>query len=181
VLNPVRAGMVAQPEKWQWSSYRSTAFAGTVPEYLTIDWVLGQFAENKTEARQRYRGFVADGLNNQVSPWQKLTGQVFLGSESFVARMREFLGDRQEIKEIPRAQRYPGRPPLDLLFADLAQGDRQQRNNQVVQAHITHGYILKEIADCLGIKYTTVSKIVAGARKKVIFQDLTPIGSIVDC
>ncbi|MGA7878615.1 MAG: hypothetical protein WCA08_23345, partial [Desulfoferrobacter sp.] len=45
------------------------------------------------------------------------------------------LGDRQEIKEIPRAQRYPGRPPLDSLFVDIAKGDRQQRNNQIVLAH----------------------------------------------
>ncbi|MGA7876611.1 MAG: transposase, partial [Desulfoferrobacter sp.] len=124
VLNPVRAGMAAKPEQWQWSSYKSTAYAGTVPEYLTIDWVLGQFAEKRTKARQQYRRFVADGLKNQVSPWQKLTGQVFLGSENFVARMRELLGDRQEIKEIPRAQRYPGRPPLDRFFANITKGDR---------------------------------------------------------
>ena len=84
--------------------------------------------------------------------------------------MRELLGDRQEIKEIPRAQRYPGRPLLDRLFADIAKGDRQQRNNQIVQAHITHGYTLKEIADCLHIHYTTVSKIVGGSRKKLFFK-----------
>jgi len=166
VLNPVRAGMVAKPEQWQWSSYKSTAYAGTVPEFLTIDWVLGQFAEKKTAARQRYRGFVADGLKNQVSPWQKLTGQVFLGSENFVARMRELLGDKQEIKEIPRVQRYPGRPPLDRLLAIIIKRDRQQRNDQIVQAHITYGYTLKEIADCLDMHYTTVSKIVAANRKK---------------
>jgi len=166
VLNPVRAGMVAKPEQWQWSSYKSTAYAGTVPEFLTIDWVLGQFAEKKTAARQRYRGFVADGLKNQVSPWQKLTGQVFLGSENFVARMRELLGDKQEIKEIPRVQRYPGRPPLDRLLANIIKRDRQQRNDQIVQAHITYGYTLKEIADCLDMHYTTVSKILAANRKK---------------
>jgi len=166
VLNPVRAGMVAKPEQWQWSSYKSTAYAGTVPEFLTIDWVLGQFTEKKTAARQRYRGFVADGLKNQVSPWQKLTGQVFLGSENFVARMRELLGDRQEIKEIPRAQRYPGRPALDRLLANIMKRDRQQRNDQIVQAHITYGYTLKEIADCLDMHYTTVSKILAANRKK---------------
>nr|MBF0223650.1 LacI family transcriptional regulator [Desulfobulbaceae bacterium] len=32
------------------------------------------------------------------------------------------------------------------------------------EAHITHGYTLKEIADCLGIHYTTVSKVVADSR-----------------
>jgi putative transposase len=165
VLNPVRAGLVSKPEEWKWSSYKSTAYAGKVPEYLTIDWVLGQFAEKKAAARQRYRKFVADGLVDQSCPWQKLAGQVFLGSENFVSRMRELLGDKQEIKEIPRAQRYPGRPPLDRLFANIDAENRQQRNKQVVEAHITHGYTLKEIADCLAIHYTMVSKIVAGTRK----------------
>lgn len=47
VLNPVRAGMVSRPDEWKWSSYKSTAYAGTVPDYLTIDWVLGQFSEKK--------------------------------------------------------------------------------------------------------------------------------------
>jgi hypothetical protein len=60
--------------------------------------------------------FVADGLVDQEWPWEKLVSQVFLGSENFVARMREFLGDKQEIKEIPHVQRYPGRPALDRLF-----------------------------------------------------------------
>jgi len=165
VLNPVRAGMVSKPDEWKWSSYKSTAYAVNVPEYLTIDWVLGQFAEKKTSARQRYRKFVADGLVDPTRPWQKLAGQVFLGSEDFVSRMREFLGDKQEIKEIPRSQRYPGRPSLDRLFVGNEK-NRQQRNKRVVEAHLTHGYTLKDIADCLGIHYTTVSKIVSDSRKK---------------
>jgi len=166
VLNPVRAGMVSKPEEWEWSSYKSTAYSGKIPEYLTVDWVLGQFAEKKNVARQRYRNFVDDGLMNQTRPWQKLSGQVFLGSENFISRMRELLGDKQEIKEIPRSQRYPGRPSLDRLFLNIRVKNRQERNKRVVEAHILHGYTLKEIAVCLGIHYTTVSKIVTDSRKK---------------
>jgi REP element-mobilizing transposase RayT len=164
VLNPVRAGMVAKHDSWPWSSYKSTAYDGKVPEFLSIDWVLGQFAEQTTTARQRYRKFVAEGLTDQDGPWRKLSGQVFLGSENFVARMRELLGDKQEIKEIPRAQRYPGRPALDRLFVDIGTQNRQQRNKRITAAHITQGYTLKEIADCLGIHYTTVSKVVAASK-----------------
>jgi REP element-mobilizing transposase RayT len=165
VLNPVRAGMVTKPGEWKWSSYNTTAYAGKMPQYLTIDWVLGQFAEKKTTARQRYRKFVADGLKDKAGPWQKLKGQVFLGSDNFVSRMRELLGERQEIKEIPRAQRYPGRPPLDALFTDIGVKKSQQRNERVMAAHLAHGYTLKDIADYLGIHYTTVSKIVSGTWK----------------
>lgn len=170
VLNPVRAGRVSKPENWRWSSYKSTAYTGQVAEYLTVDWVLGQFAGEKSAARRHYRQFVADGLTDQAGPWEKLAGQIFLGSDDFVLRMRDLLGGKQTIKEIPRVQRYPGRPLLERLFADIDGKDRQQRNKQVVEAHITHGYTLTEIADCLGIHYTTVSKIVAGEKKNLYFK-----------
>jgi hypothetical protein len=165
LLSPSATGFSFEVAEWRWSSYKSTAYAGKVPEYLTIERVLGQFAEQKNTARQRYRKFVAESLVDQARPWQKLTGQVFFGSENFVSRMCELLGDKQEIKEISRAQRYPGRPPLDRFFADIPAGNRQHCNKRVMEAHITHGYTLKEIADRLGIHYTTVSKIVAGNRK----------------
>ena len=96
----------------------------------------------------------------------KLVGQVFLGSEEFVARMQELLADKREIKEIPRSQRYPGRPSMGRIFADVRAGNRQQRNQRIAEAHIAYGYTLKEIADFLGVHYTTVSKAVGGRIKK---------------
>ncbi len=62
VLNPVRARMVSEPKQWQWSGNPTTAYAVKPPNFLTIDWILHQFAKNKNEARKIYRKFVADGL-----------------------------------------------------------------------------------------------------------------------
>ena len=167
VLNPVRAAMVSRPEEWQWSSYTSTAFADdTLPEYLTTDWILGQFSKNRATARQRYRKFVADGMMRQDQPWQKLVGQIFMGSEEFITRIQTLVDDKQELKEIPRSQRYPGRPALDQLFSANPDGDKPFRNERIVKAHLAYGYTLKEIGDYLGIHYTTVSKVVKGKRKK---------------
>lgn len=166
VLNPVRADMAAKPDDWRWSSYKCTAHGGKVPEFLTIDWVLGQFAELRVAARQRYRKFIEEGMTSPTRPWEKLVGQIFLGGERFVARMQEHLGDRQEIKEIPRTQRYSGRPPISLLFADKQTMTKQQRNRAIEEAHISYGYTLKQIADILEIHYTTVSKTVSAKKKK---------------
>lgn len=165
-LNPVRAGMVSKPAEWKWSSYKSTAYAGKHPDYLSTDWILGQFAIGRSAARQQYRKFVSEGLKREERPWEKIVGQVFLGSETFVAHMQELLGAKQEIKEIPRAQRYPGRSSLAALFADIGAGDKQGRNKRIVESHLSHGYTLKEIADYHGVHYTTISKIVAGKGKK---------------
>ena len=43
-LNPVRAGMVRETEKYLWSSYRAYLGLETIP-WLTTDWVLSQFSE----------------------------------------------------------------------------------------------------------------------------------------
>ncbi|MBU4295529.1 MAG: hypothetical protein KJ862_06545 [Proteobacteria bacterium] len=110
----------------------------------------------------RYRSFVLDGLEQQsdVKPMENLVGQIFLGSGDFMQTMQDLIGDREKIGEIPRAQRYPGWPSLDSLFADVSQKDKEHRNQQIVQAHISHGYTLKEIADHLSIHYSTLSWVV---------------------
>ena len=61
VLNPVRAGMVATPGGWPWSSYAMTCDAVLAPAWLETEWTLAQFADRHVEAVAAYRRFVADG------------------------------------------------------------------------------------------------------------------------
>jgi len=68
------------------------------------------------------------------------------------------LTQREKIKEIPRAQRYVSRPGLSKLFSKGEKTTR--RNSNIYAAHVKYGYTLKEIADHVGIHYTTVSKAV---------------------
>jgi len=57
---------------------------------------------------------------------------------------------------------FTDRPKLDALFAGLEDGARDARNVLIRQALHGHGYTLKEIADYLGLHYTTVSKAANG-------------------
>lgn len=57
VLNLVRAGMANQPKEWGWSSYKETGYACKVSTFLTVDWVLGQFANQKNVTHKGYRKF----------------------------------------------------------------------------------------------------------------------------
>jgi REP element-mobilizing transposase RayT len=166
VLNPVRAGMVTELKQWQWSSYTATAYAIKIPNFLTVDWILGQFAKNKNQARKIYRKFVADGLLKQEqSPWKKLVGQIVFGGSDFVADIQSRLSEVREIGEIPRAQRFPGRPALGELFPKQEKQNKTVRNKQIETAHMLYGYTLKEIADQLHIHYTTVSKVLKDRKK----------------
>jgi hypothetical protein len=156
VLHPVRAKMVKRPDDWKWSSYLATAGSIKTPEYLTIDWLLGQFGSKRKAAQKRYKKFVMEGISNE-SPWEGIQGQVILGGERFVEKFKDLLADKEKLKEIPRHQRYTGRPSLSALFRQGKTKD--ERNKKIRTAHLKLGYTLKEIADCLGIHYTTVSKV----------------------
>ena len=115
VLNPVRANMVEKAEEGKWSSYGATAGLKTVPNYLTGDWILGLFSNNKAEAQKRYRKFVREGIHTG-SPWDDLQGQILLGEEGFIEKYKDLLSDKEQIKEIPRPQRYVSRPRLSNLI-----------------------------------------------------------------
>ena len=159
VLNPVRAGMVKKPSAYPLSSFQPTMGLEPVPPFLTVDWVLSQFAGTKTSARRRYREFVEAGIR-LPSPWEALKGQTLLGGEGFVEKLKPYLSGRRNLREVPRKQRLLGRPSLESLFADSDQASKARRNQSIRQAHLQCGYTQSAIAAHLNIHYTTVSKVV---------------------
>jgi REP-associated tyrosine transposase len=146
VLNPVRVKGKGEIGAWKWSSYRATAGLASVPEFLSTDWILGQFGKNRAKAQKQYRAFVREGLENR--PWEGLKGQIYLGSEAFIERHSP---GNQELKEIPRVQLKAVKPSLERIFA-------KSGKRAIVQAYKEHGYRLQEIAAHLGVHYATVSR-----------------------
>ena len=165
VLNPVRAHMREKPEDWKWSSYLSTMGITGVPEYLTVDWILGQFGNSRKRAQKLYRIFVMEGITKEA-PWKNLKGQIFLGEKEFIEKSKPLITRRDGITEIPRFQRYADRPTLSQLLNDAIQQGRNQRNRAISDAHITYGYTLKEIANYLKMHYTTISKVIKNGNGK---------------
>lgn len=159
VLNPVRATIVNQPQDWKWSSYLPTTGVTKPPEYLTTDWILGQFSRTRKRAQELYKQFVLKGITKDT-PWKDLQGQIFLGDKGFIEKCKITFGVPTDLKEIPRSQRYAERPMLTELLHDRIKQDRVLRNKAIYDAHVTYGYTLKKIADHLKIHYTTVSKVV---------------------
>lgn len=93
-LNPVRAGMVNDPEEYPWSSHRAYLGKEFLP-WLTTDWMLGQFGKSVAKARAGYRAFVLDGLGEEYRP--EFHGgredSRLLGDDSFVDKCLASLGD----------------------------------------------------------------------------------------
>ncbi len=159
VLNPIRAGMVEEPGQYVWSSYRATAGLERRPSFLTADWILAQFDARQEQARRGYRRFVLAGIRGP-RPWESLRSQCILGSELFVERLKPAIKDKSMIREIPKRERLAFRPSLDVLFGKEKKRDKTDRNEAIRAAHMEYGYSLTEIAENLGLHYTTISKIV---------------------
>lgn len=155
VLNPVRARMVRSPRDWRWSSYRATAGQAEVPSFLSVEWILSQFDSEPSRAVHAYRGFVRQGRG--VAIWDELRRGNLLGTDSFIEAIGPLLNEQLAATEIPRRQRLAARPTLEMLFADV--NDKASRNEQIYQAVRAHEYTLKEVADFLGLYYSTISVI----------------------
>ncbi len=157
VLNPVRAGLVADPAEWRWSSYLATVGDAPQPGFLFIDWLLalGGSAE-RPEAQRAYRAFVNAGLGQMAGADLGPAGGGEVAGPRPLARVRASGGPESALREIPRAQRFAGRPPLSELFSGV--NSRVDRNARCAAAVRLFGYTLRELADFLDLHYATISR-----------------------
>ena len=158
VLNPVRARLRKRPEDWKWSSYPGTAGSAPAHRCVTTDWVLGQFGRTTGRAQEEYRRYVQDGMGEKTL-WNDVKGQVLLGTEEFVEKLGHHLRKHQAIADIPKSQRYASRPRLEKIFTEKVLQSRQVRNKKIGEAVENYGYTQREIADHLGLYFTSVSRI----------------------
>ena len=89
--------------------------------------------------------------------WDDLQGGVLLGTERFVEKLKPLLMEQVSTKEFPRKERLAARPNLAELFSGIQ--DRAARNERIYQAVRVHEYALREVADFLGLYYSTISVI----------------------
>lgn len=160
VLNPVRAGMVQLAKDWPWSSYRATSGQAPHPPFLATGWLLSAFAKQRKAAIKRYEEFVEEGMG-QLSPWQLLRNQIYLGSDTFVEQMQALIDKDKELNEIPVAQRRPPAKPIEEYEA-LS----QSRNEAIVLAYASGGYTLKQLGKYFRLHYSTISSIVKNNKSK---------------
>jgi putative transposase len=158
VLNPVRAKRVHRPEEWIWSSYRATAGRTKLHPCLAIDWVLSRFGSERKIAEASYRRFVRDGIG-AGSIWKSLRAQSVLGESDFIERLSDYVKGKKRIPEIAKSQRFMNKPPLRDIFRSEVLGDRRERDKSIGKAVLEHGYTQREVADHLGMHFTSVSRI----------------------
>ena len=160
VLNPVRAAMVKHPRLWAWSSYGTMIGTSPAPVWLTTDGLLAEFGKRRTSARRKYQQFIEEGMSAE-SIWKDLKGQIYLGDDEFVERMRGKLGGRDEDVNIPRAQQRGPAPKLSAI-----RRQHKNRDQGIRAAYDTGAYSYQQIAKEFGVHFTTVGRIVRRAMKR---------------
>jgi putative transposase len=66
-LNPVRAGLVRDPEEWPWSSLGAVLGRRQPLGFLDVDAALTDFGAHKATARRLLRRFVREGLRRDLA------------------------------------------------------------------------------------------------------------------
>lgn len=153
VLNPLRARMVRHLGQWRWSSFPAVMGKAPVPSWLDADWLLSQFAKQRTRARAKYHEFVMQG-KGLPSPLEATRHQLILGDDRFVERFRRD-NESESLREHTKAQKR-------VMAMSLAEYKNryQSRNEAMVNAYNTGAYSMREIAEYFDVHYMTVSRAV---------------------
>jgi len=169
--------MVARAEQWRWSSYAGYRSPRAALAWVTYERVLGEFGGDHREARRRCCRFVCAGLADPPRcPWVAAVGGLLVGSQSFLSRVRQMLGQRPADPEIPQVERLRASPSLDEIMRVVAghcgsdggrwsPGQRSDAIDRAVAAYLARqrfGYPMAAIAGVLGYRgYSSVRTAVA--------------------
>jgi REP-associated tyrosine transposase len=146
-LNPVRAGMVAHPSAFPWSSHH--VYVGTRHEpWVTTDFILQIFSTDRTRAIAAYREFV-DSPADEAFCSKLESGEAMIGSDEFIARVS---------REVPQRR---ARQTLDELIEEACERfeveedrlDSPARDSYLtkVRAWIAHQARKRGIATCAAV------------------------------
>jgi hypothetical protein len=163
-LNPVRAGMVARPEHYPWSSYRSSIGQCTTPESMKTDFIPGYVGRKAPDAKNRYRRFVEDLLKRKYeSPLKATVALTVRGRSAFVRDVaKRHLGENRAERSLPAVKVLALRPSMDEIIRNLKAelGDRAEllSNVSLYCCQKYSGAKLKDIGERFGISDAAVSQ-----------------------
>ncbi len=164
-LNPVRAGMVAKPEDYQWSSYKSYIGQSEVPEWQKTGFILNYFDKNASaDTKIQYMKFV-EALDSRkyTSPLKAAISSTLLGSEDFARKItKEFLGEKRADRNVPAVRMLTTRLSLDEIIGTvkekLGENEDMTRKMSIFFCRKYSGAKLKEIGQRFGMSDAAVSQ-----------------------
>ena len=185
-LNPVRARMVEKPEQYKWSSYPSFIGKAKEHKWLEYSWVLSKFGNDKKTAQRKYGEHTEKLMTEKMkSPMKDVCGQLILGRDNFIDKVKGLLKGKSISCDIPERKRLMKNPSADEIISKVAEAfkvsdkeirNKQSRNNTARKASIYFvqrysGLSNSEISKLFGgLHYSTVSK-ASGRLKSELDRD----------
>ncbi len=164
-LNPVRAGMVASPADWPWSSYRAHVGQVEAPARLDMNelhgFVLGRpvrQTSDHAQAAKAYAELVACGSDKHL--WEEaLNQQIYLGEQNFIDRVQlKGEGKFATQAEVPMAQRSKPLSLKDWMARCTC------KEEALRMAHERSGITMAALAAEVGLTAGRVSQLIKKAR-----------------
>ena len=163
-LNPVRAGIVEEPENYIWSSY--PAYIGRVKSlsWLDMNFILGLLKTDSLRSHDCYQHFV-DDLNEKeyASPLNNTVASTILGRPKFVEQiMGDYLENETSRHDVPAVKGLNHRFSIEHItdrVREVFPDPTLARNVAIHLCHLYTGATLNEIGSHFGISDSGVSKV----------------------
>ncbi|OGP58159.1 MAG: hypothetical protein A2V67_05775 [Deltaproteobacteria bacterium RBG_13_61_14] len=180
-LNPVRAGIVADPASYEWSSFRDYTRAPSRFAWLRPEEVLAEYGSGEKNQRKHYRKVCLDLAGVEPDFWEQMRGRVVLGPREVLEELTKRYGPAGKHESVPSFRRA-SRPNLDLpdelaRVAELFEVEshalrRRGRNFPARLAAYYHlvehcGISVSAVAEQMGISSSGVSRGLSKFRKQL--------------
>jgi len=180
--NPLRAGIVKRLADYRWSSYLSYAYGRKFPKWLSTELIFSQF-ESK-DRHKRYREKVQDYAKEEKRLWEDFRHGLFLGSNSFVERIRKQHLPSETESAIPQQTRT-AKPsdPVSMLrsvervlkcdvqrFSKVGRvfgPEKDKRDLMIYLLWKTGGFSNDQIGRIFGVSYSAVSHAVRSLKTEL--------------
>jgi REP element-mobilizing transposase RayT len=165
-LNPVRAGMVKTPLEYPWSSYRYFIGEDKKPQWLTTEFVLGDFGGEGRRGFRGYREYVERGENKGLdNPLKKVIASTFLGGKGFIERIKLEYLERKEMdrRDLPALKKILTGPSLESIekavIKLVGRNDPLFKKICIYLSYQHSGLNLREIGEYFGMQRSAISQL----------------------
>ncbi len=177
-LNPVRAGMVTNPEDYPYSSYRAYTTEKSDP-VVTREKIWSMIAPVGRRPRQRYEEFVKSGMRQElISPLENIYGGIILGSKEFVRNTLGRIKDEGlQQKDIAHRRALSGAASIGDIIRHLSEHFKVPEEKIIASApykayavYLARKCTAKKNADIgqrFGVSYSAVTKIGTRLKKRM--------------
>jgi len=171
-LNPVRAGMVNEPQEHEWTSYKCYAGMAAESKWLKTDFILSYFGENRIESGRKYQQYVTDLLKTEYeSPLNSAVASTILGTPEFIAEISErHVAGKQPDRSVPAVKELCGIHSLDEIVRAINEvligQEKLAKKVSIYFCHRYSGAKLKEIGKKFGIGDGAITQ----ASKRLLLQ-----------